>query len=287
MTLLTALILPACSAVKIAYNQSPELAYWYLDGYVDFNDAQSLQVKADLNRLKTWHRQTQLPGYIDSLQKLQQQMPLDFGTAQACSIYTDARQKLLALATEAEPAVAALAASIGTKQIALMERKFAKGNADYREEFVDGTPKARRAKRYKLAVNRAEMLYGSLDDRQLALIDQVIAQSRFDAARAYAERLRRQQDVLQTLRAVHGSRGLTSTASGADKTRTAMRALLERSVNSPDEAYRDYQEKITNDTCKAFADLHNSTSALQRKKAVETINSYEQDLKALASQIQP
>ena len=30
--------LQACSAVKIAYNQAPTLAYLYLDGYMDFND---------------------------------------------------------------------------------------------------------------------------------------------------------------------------------------------------------------------------------------------------------
>ncbi len=282
--LFAALLLPACSAVKIAYNQGPDLAYWYLDGYVDFSDAQSLQVKAELTKLQAWHRQTQLPGYIDSLQKLQQQMPLDFSAAQACSVYSDVRQKLLAVVTEAEPAMVILAGSMAPQQIALMERKFAKGNAEYREEFVDGTPKARRTKRYKLAVNRAEMLYGPLDDRQLAVIEQTIARSRFDAARAYAERLRRQQDTLQTLRAVHSSRGPTPTAFGAEKTRTAMRALLDRSVNSPDETYRDHQEKTTGDTCKAFADLHNSTSALQRKKAVETLNSYEQGLKALVAQ---
>ena len=279
ITLLTALLLPACSAVKVAYNQGPELSYWYLDAYVDFNDAQSLQVKADLNRLQAWHRQTQLPGYIDSLQKLQQQMPLDFSTAQACNVYSDARLKLLALSVEVQPAVAALAATLGSQQIALMERKFAKGNAEYREEFMEGTPKAMRDRRYKKAVGRAEMLYGSLDDRQLAVVEQVIARSRFDAARSYAERVRRQQDALQTLRnlAVPGN----SPAASAEKARIAVRSLLDRSINSPDAAYRAYQETVTQDGCKGFSDLHNSTSAAQRTKAVKVLGGYERELTEL------
>ncbi len=285
MALLTTLLLPACSAVKIAYNQSPDLAYWYFDAYVDFTDAQSLQVKADLNRLQAWHRQTQLPGYIDSLQKLQQQMPLDFSAAQACSVYADVRQKLLAVSIEAEPAAAALAASLGARQIALMERKFAKGNTDYREDFMQGTPKARRDRRYKLAVNRAEMLYGQLDDRQLAVIDQTIAESGFDASRSYTERVRRQQDTLQTLRGFAAHR--TTTGAGIEKARPSIRALLERSVESPDLSYKTYQERLVQDGCQGFSDLHNSTTVTQRKKAVETLNNYAQDLKALLARGNP
>ena len=68
-------VLVACSAVKAVYSQAPELAYWYLDSYVDFNGAQSLQVKAGLSKVQAWHRQTQLPAYIEILQTLQQRLP--------------------------------------------------------------------------------------------------------------------------------------------------------------------------------------------------------------------
>ena len=285
VTVLTALLLPACSAIKIAYNQGPDLAFWYLDAYVDFNDAQSLQVKAELNRLQTWHRQTQLPGYIDSLQKLQQQLPLDLSASQACGVYTDARQKLLAVTTEAQPAAAALASSLSIRQIASIERKFDKGNAEYREEFMEGPPKTRRERRYKKAVNRAEMLYGPLDERQLAVIEQGIAQSRFDAARSYSERVRRQQDALQTLRGL--AAGGTGVASSAEKARTSMRLLLERSIESPDPAYRAYQETLIQDTCRGFAELHNSTSAVQRAKASKVLGAYKRDLTDLRAALLP
>lgn len=274
-------LLQACSAVKIIYNQAPDLAYWYLDGYVDFSEKQSLQVKDDLAKLLAWHRQTQLPGYIDTLQKLQQQMPADMDAAQACEVFFDLRRKLLAISTQAEPAVLALAGTLEASQLAQMEHRFAKGNTAYREDFVDSTAKARRHKRYKQAVNRAEMLYGRLDDKQLGLIGLAIDQSRFDAALSYAERVRRQQDALQTLRKLAANRSAATDT--PEKTRDAMRALFERSLNSPDAVYRDYLDKLTQDNCKNFADLHNSTTPAQRLRAVETINSYEQDLQALAA----
>ncbi|MFM8901356.1 MAG: hypothetical protein ACKOF9_15630 [Burkholderiales bacterium] len=41
-------LLAACSAARLGYGQGPTLAYWWLDGYVDFNEAQSLRVREDL-----------------------------------------------------------------------------------------------------------------------------------------------------------------------------------------------------------------------------------------------
>lgn len=271
-------LLQACSAVKLAYNQAPELAYWYLDSYADFTDTQSLQVKEELVKLHTWHRQTQLPAYVETLQKVQKLLPADVTGPVACAVVDDVRRKLVAVSDQAEPAVGALADTLRAVQFTQMERKFDKNNAAYREDYVNAKPKDSYAKRYKQAINRAEMLYGRLDERQLALITRQVEQSRFNAALSYTERLRRQQDTLQNLRA------LMANPSPGEPTRKAVRALLERSINSPNMAYRDYLEALTQDGCKNFAELHNSTSPDQRRKAVQTLNNYEQDLRVLSAQ---
>jgi hypothetical protein len=273
---LTLATLSACSAVKIGYSQAPSLAYWYLDGYADFTDAQSLQVKADLTRLQAWHRQTQLPAYAELLQKLQPLAMENITPAQACSVWLDVRRKLLSVSSQAEPAVAALALSLHPEQLQHMRRKFSRGNADYRKDYIDATPDAVRNRRYEQAVSRADMLYGSLDDQQLKRIGQLVDQSGFNGALVYGERLRRQQDALQTLRALKP----TNLAAA----RTDVRALLDRMLDSPDTAYRQYVEKITQENCRAVAELHNSTTAAQRRKALAVLKGYEQDFRALASQ---
>ena len=272
-----ATLLSACSAVKIGYSQAPSLAYWYLDGYTDFTDAQSLQVKADLNRFHGWHRKTQLPDYADLLHRLQPLMLANITPAQACAVVLDVRRKLQVVSSQAEPAVAALAVSLQPEQLQHMQRKFSRGNADYRKDFIDATADAVRTRRYEQAVSRADMLYGPLDNQQLKRIGQLIDQSGFNAGVAYAERVRRQQDALQTLRAL--------TPGNPAAARPDVRALLERMLDSPDAAYRDYLEKITQEGCRAVAELHNSTTASQRKKALGVLKSYEQDFRALASQI--
>lgn len=276
--LFAAALLQACSAVKIAYNQSPQLAYLYLDGYADFNEAQSLQVRTDLSRFLAWHRQTQLPGYIELLQKLQQKMPQDLTGIQACEVFADVRQKALALTDYAEPAAISLAATLSPKQLTVMERKFAKGNTTWREDYLEGSAKDLFDKRQKSAIKRGEMLYGSLNDKQFSLIAAQIERSKFKPAQSYAERQRRQKDILQTLGKVIASPQDTAS------TQKEMRSLLVRAFASPDTVYKNYLEAVTQEGCASFAELHNTTTPEQRKKAVEVLAGYEQDFKTLAGQ---
>lgn len=276
--LVLACLLQACSAAKLAYNQAPELAYWYLDGYVDFSSEQSLQVKDDLHKLQAWHRQTQLPTYIDTLQKMQQKMPGDVNAQDTCNILSEVRRKFLVLSDQTQPAVVTMLDTLTASQIDVIARKFDKGNADFRNDYLQTAKPANQSKRYKQAVNRAEMLYGRLDDQQLALIGQQVEKSRFNAALAYVERQRRQQDTLQTLRAV--LKNQTST----DQKRQTVRGLFERALISPNPNYADYIDALTKENCKNFADLHNSTTTNQRRKAIETLMGYEQDMKKLSAQ---
>lgn len=271
-------LLQACSAVKIAYDQAPTLAHLYLDGFMDFGDAQSVQVKVDLAKLQAWHRQTQLPDYIDLLQKTQPKMLQDITDKQACEIFADVRQKALGILDQAEPAALEIAATFTPRQLSAMERKFAKGNATWREDFLDGSAKNLAEKRQKSIIKRSEMLYGSVNSEQRSLIALQVDKSQFKAPLTYGERQRRQKDTLQTLAKI------TANPQDLNGTRREMRGLLNRSIASPDAAYRSYQERAIEDGCANFAELHNTTTGDQRKKAVRVLAGYEQDLKVLAAQ---
>ena len=276
--MLVAFMLQACSASKLAYNQAPDLAYWYLDGFVDFSGAQSVQVKDDLSKLQAWHRQTQLPTYIDTLQKMTQKMPVDVSAQDACTIFSEARRKFLIVSDQAQPVVVTLLDTLTSSQIDVMARKFEKGNVEYRKDYLQTGKPINQSKRYKQAVSRAETLYGRLDDKQTSLIASQVEKSRFNATLAYAERQRRQQDVLQTLRALSKIQPTT------EQKKLAVRSLFERSFVSPNANYADYVEALTKDSCANFANLHNTTSASQRLKAVETLMGYEQDIRTLSAQ---
>jgi len=275
--LLAAGAMQACSAVKIAYNQATELVFWQLDGYFDFNGTQTPRVREELARIHQWHRQTQLPSYIEALEKWQPVLAGNIDEAQACAIVDEVRNKLQAISDHAVPVAGSLVGSLEPEQLEALKRKFSKLNAEYRNDFLDGKPAALIDKRLKKAVSRAEMFYGSLDDAQVSLLRSRITQSVFDANMSLNEYRRRQRDALQSLSQ------LINGQSSPQQARPVMQGYFERLANSPDPAYRNYQERLTRDGCKTFAALHNSTTAAQRARAMETLQSYARDFSILVA----
>ena len=280
--------LQGCGALRLAYNQSPLATYWYLDSYLDFNPPQRPLVKAALDDIQQWHRQTQLPLYIETLEKMQQQIPKDVSVAQACTLYAEVQDRLLVtfegIATrlqsqgqsEGQGAGMKVLASLESTQLTHLQKKLAKANAKYRKDFVDGPVSKLREKRLEQAVSRTESLYGNLTSKQESLLDARLEASGFDPEAAYAERMRRQQDLLQTLRNLRqSSAAIMSTHLGGVFARVAM---------SPDPNYRDYSQKTRMQACQTFADLHNSMSQEQRQKALDKLRGYEQDLRVLMHQ---
>lgn len=268
-------VLQACSVMKLAYNQAPDLAYWYLDDYLDFTGEQSLRVKASLSQLQTWHRQTQLPVYITALQQFQQQLPSDTTAAAACKVATDVRNNLGAMTQRAESLAAGVAVMLQPGQLKHLAQKFAKTNAEAEDELEDDRGKTRQGKRYQQLLSRAESLYGSLDEPQRAVIARRLEQSRFDLRVLFAERQRRQRDALQTLQPMAAGQ------SSAVQAQTALRGLVERTMNPLEPVYRRYLDQLSQENCQSFAELHNSTTPAQRSKAVETLKGYEQDFRIL------
>lgn len=275
--LLAAGAMQACSAVKIAYNQATELAFWQLDGYFDFNGMQTPKVREELARIHQWHRQTQLPGYIEALEKWQPVLAGDIDEAQACAIVDEVRNKLQAISDHAVPVAGSLVGTLQPEQLEALKRKFSKLNAEYRNDFVEGKPAALIEKRLKKAVSRAEMLYGSLDEAQVSVLRRRITQSVFDADMSLNEYRRRQRDALQSLALLINGQSSPQQAS------PVMQGYFERVANSPDPAYRSYQQRLTRDSCKTFAALHNSTTAPQRAKAMQTLQSYAKDFSILVA----
>ena len=57
------LALGACSLVRVGYGNGPALACWWLDGYLDLDEAQEAAARPLLRDWFAWHRATQLPDY--------------------------------------------------------------------------------------------------------------------------------------------------------------------------------------------------------------------------------
>ena len=273
-------LLQACSAVKLAYNNLPDVSYWWLDGYVDFNDAQTATVRKELDRILLWHRSDELPKVITLLQQAQRLASTEISPEPVCALFGQTRERLSALSLQLEPAMLAVASSLRPDQIAHIEGKFAKANAQWREDWMDGSPADRLEKRFNKNVERSEQFYGALEERQLLALRAKLAASAFDPQQTYVERLRRQQDLLEILRLVNGAPPRPDPAAMA----TLLRAYVDRVMQSPNPTYRSYSDKLIREGCQTFAEVHNTTTPEQRERAVRRLVAYERDARELQAQ---
>jgi len=273
--LAVALMLGGCGAVRLAYNNAPDLTYWWLDGFLDLDSPQSVRLRNDLQALQAWHRKDELPSVAEMLKNLQAASSGPVAADQVCQLSRHLEGRFQALLDRAAPTAMALAPTLSNAQLDHLARAWDKRNAEWREEWLDGTPQERLTRRLKSAIDRIEGFYGRLTESQKALLRSQLDSSPFDAATQYKETQRRQKDALQTLR------GLKAGTWSDIQIQAEVRALLERSMHSPDPAYAQYTERVRLQACDLAAELHNSSSTAQRAKLQQTLQGYEADVRAL------
>lgn len=274
------LLLSGCNTIKLSYNNAQELTYWWLDGYVNFGAGQKPLVKAELAALHEWHRFNEIPAYIALLDHMQRKVQHDTTSDQICEVAEKVRMRFRVLNLQLEPMVENIAPTLSGEQLAHMEKRFQRNNRKWRAEWLEGSDEAREAHWLKLAIKRAEMLYGRLNQQQREILRHNIRHSGFDPETSYAEKLRRQQDAIGTL-----SKIIDRQLDPADS-KLAIVAYFQRLENGNDDAYRRYLNQMTSDACHGFARLHNATSAAQRKHAADRLAAYIKDLESLKSSAQ-
>ncbi|HEX6707515.1 MAG TPA: DUF6279 family lipoprotein [Albitalea sp.] len=274
-------LLTACSALRLGYGQAPELVYWWLDGYVDLDDDQSPRVREALRQWFRWHRGTQLVDYAGLLQHTRGQLADTLTPAQVCRLADEVQARVDTAFEQAVPAVAELARTLTPEQLAHLQHKQAKNNADYRNDYLQDTTEERLKAQVKRVVERAETLYGRLDDAQREKVAQWVADSPFDAQRWAAERELRQVEVRQVLRRIAGG------ALPPQEAQAAVRRVYQHSFRSPREDYRAYQQRLAQYNCAFAAQVHNLTSPEQRQRAVARLKGWEDDLRSLAAPGRP
>lgn len=271
------LAMASCSVVRLGYGQAPDLAYWWIDSYIDLNEAQTPRLRKELDELAQWHRSRELPEVVLLLQKARQMAPGPISPAQVCALVEDGRTRFNAVTARSEGLVLWLAPSLSPAQIDHLARQFAKSNKEWEADWLRGTPADQLKHRVKQATRRFEMLYGDLDETQIQLLRAELAGSSFDARLWRTERLRRQEDMLATLRRVSAGNLPPETV------RDSMEALLERLTTPPGAAGKAYADTMLRENCALFSRIHNSTSASQRARAVQTLRGYEEDFRVLSA----
>ena len=270
-------LLAGCSALRLSYNQAPVLAYWWLDRYVDFSTEQSPRVKAALEDWLAWHRASQLPDYAQALAAMQL-LAVDKVTAsQVCGMVQAWQQRGERAFEHAIPALADLVRTLSPEQIKQIERQQAKKQREAVDDYLQPVLAERQKASFERALDRAETLYGKLDEPQRKRLALDLSASPFNPERWLAERRQRQLAIVDSLHQWQAERSDTATL------QAGLRRLAAEPLRSPRADYQAYANGLMDANCTLMAGLHNSTSPAQRQHAVNKLKGWQGDLRALTA----
>jgi len=137
LLLLISLALGACSRVGLAYRNLDVIIPWTLGDYLDMSGEQKGWFNERLKEHLSWHCTTQLPGYLDWLDRLQAMVEANQVTDEALKTRTqEAKQAIAQTAKEITPSAIQLLKGLDDQQVAEMNEAFAKDQRKRQEEYL-------------------------------------------------------------------------------------------------------------------------------------------------------
>jgi hypothetical protein len=259
---LLAITIVSCSLVKTAYNNAPEAMHWWLDDYFDFTATQNKKLKPALHALHDWHRQTQLPLYVELLQNIQSDLSKETIEASAvCENMQTMQDMMQNIQLETTATVVEIAPLLSNQQLSYFQKKLEKRTLKWKSEWLQETREEQIEVRLEKTIDFAEKVYGNLNKSQKNMLKEKLLASNFKAETSYTEILRRNEDALQIVTL------LKQENLGHEQKKTLVRQGFERLRNSPDPAYQSHANQVKQGSCEMIADLHATTDIKQKQHA--------------------
>lgn len=229
------LCLASCSTMRVGYDNADTVAVWWLDRYLELSPAQKPLLKQQAGKLLEWHRQTQLPQYVQFFQQVQGQLR---GKVTRSDLEADAgRMEHFAqeVVLQALPELTDLALALNEAQLAHLAKRFNAQNEEYRKEFILDPPARRERRSVKRMLKRAHEWMGSFSPEQEEKIRMLVKAQPKNNQLWLDERIARQQLVLATLRQIRQDKPPRVVAMAS--LRKLVLALFEHSQQEPRKAY--------------------------------------------------
>lgn len=274
---LLAINIVSCSLIKTAYNNAPEAMHWWLDGYFNFTASQSTKLKPALHTLHHWHRETQLPLYVERLQKIQSDLSQDTITASTvCETMNNTQDMMQNIQLESMTIITEIAPLLSDKQLIYFEKMLQKRALKWESEWLQDSEEAQIEARLNRTIDYAEKLYGHLNISQKKMLKQKLLSSDYQAAMSYTELLRRNEDALQIMI------GLNRGNLDQNEQERLLKQGFSRLINSPNSGYQDYADQLKLNTCDMIANLHATTDTKQKEHAKAWLENFIAAFKSLA-----
>ena len=265
------LALTACNRVGLAYRNLDVIIPWTLNDYLGMHAEQKSWFNDTLKEHLAWHCTTQLPGYLDWLDRLQQMVDTHQVTDAALQARTvEAKQAIAEIARTITPSAVELLQGLDDQQVKDMSDALAKDLRKRQDEYLK-PPLAQQIR------ERAERMSKRLDDWMGPLSD-----SQQNRVTAWSIALGEQNQEWIGNRAHWQAQFIDAVQQrhSADFPQKIQQLLVDReSLWTP-----QYQQAYARTEAAArglIVDLMAESSAQQRLKLTQKINKVRSDFKAL------
>jgi hypothetical protein len=196
------LLLSGCST-KFVYKNVDWLVYWYVDDFVELTNQQEDIVDAKLATWLAWHKESELPLYIQHLSELSgdirtQQLSLDkmdYHQQKAAAHWMRLKTKIIPDLVEMSPMLSQEQIDSMFKEIDQMNEE----EADEREELLSKTPEKRKSESLKRNKRNLKRWLGKLNSEQERLVENMYGEYHSNAELWLQYRVRYQAELRSLL----------------------------------------------------------------------------------------
>jgi hypothetical protein len=266
-----ALVLGACG-VRSAYNNLDWLTMRWLNDQVSLNSEQQLAARQALSDQLSWHCASELPQYVQFLQRLEADVVADQITVARLTEHGEQLAIFMRrLAAEARPAIMDLLASLNDDQVAELVEGFREGNKEYFEQTIEVSAEVRQQDQVEGMVRGMPRFTGRPTAQQRQRLEQWAGELQPTAQMKLAQRERWQADFIEALSLRHNRA----------KFDPRMETLLTFGSGWSDE-YRSFMEYNRGRTLEAMVDLLAMAPERQTNRFRSRLNSLASDFERLS-----
>lgn len=170
---LLTLALAGCTGIKFTYNNLDWIVPWYVSDFIELTDDQEDQFEHEFEQLWKWHRQEELPKYVELLQEIEASVANSTISLEKLVDYQDRTRGLyqtvaIKVVTEGND----LMASLSDEQVDDI-REVIHSEIEEFEEYIHDTPiEGRIKKRIRSTKKNLRKWVGKLTKKQVAILEQ-------------------------------------------------------------------------------------------------------------------
>jgi cell fate (sporulation/competence/biofilm development) regulator YlbF (YheA/YmcA/DUF963 family) len=169
LTLLLSLTLSGCAS-RLSYQFVDIWLAWSVDDYVTLTSSQEELLDQRLEALIEWHRQTQLPRYIDWLQGFRQRVQQPMTVADFDAEFNRLNEFINDIIRHVEPDLLSLLSTLDETQIKELQMNLQKQNDEALEEYRDIMPNKRQRQREETASTNVQRFVGKLTRQERVMV---------------------------------------------------------------------------------------------------------------------